>query len=162
MLCNVVACRANTTNGQENVVIQKVTREHLVEKIILATRKKGARIYLNLAWKGCTKHQSLTRPSRGHVEVWRNNFSDLGLKTHVQHAVGFVQHKVAHTVEPDTASLQQVAQAAGGGHEQMATTVEPAHLLTDVNTTVRDKWLHMGAVGKLGMLEKTASQTQLN
>lgn len=58
--------------------------------------------HLNLLREGGTKHHCLTQPFRRHG-VLLNNTTNLRLKTHIQHSVGFIQHQV--TNEKDTQGL---------------------------------------------------------
>ena len=44
---------------------------------------------------------------------------DLGLKAHVQHAVGFIQHQVGDLSQPDLAAFQEVIQAPWRGNDEV-------------------------------------------
>ena len=50
--------------------------------------------YLDLLGEGCAEHHGLTDAFRRH-RVLLHDASDLGLETHVQHAVGLVQDQEA-------------------------------------------------------------------
>jgi len=60
----------------------------------------------------------------GHV-LLLDDAADLGLESHVQHAVSLVQGQVAAARQADAGALYQIAQAAGGGHQDVAS---PLHL----------------------------------
>jgi hypothetical protein len=53
---------------------------------------------------------------------------DLWLEAHVQHAVGLVQREVARAGQRHAAALNQVRQAAGRGHEDVAAALAPPPL----------------------------------
>ena len=52
----------------------------------------------------------------------------LRLEAHVEHAVGLVEREVADGAEADTAALDQVRQAAGGGDQHVAAALDVAQL----------------------------------
>mmetsp|Transcript_2815 Transcript_2815/g.4801 ORF Transcript_2815/g.4801 Transcript_2815/m.4801 type:complete len:207 (-) Transcript_2815:553-1173(-) len=57
----------------------------------------------------------------------RQNFSNLGLKTHVKHAIGLVQHEAHDAVEADLTAFKEVVQPAGTRHDGVnAIAVLPA------------------------------------
>ena len=51
-------------------------------------------MYLDLLGEGGTEHHGLAHAFRWHC-ILLHDTSDLGLKAHVQHTIGLIQHKVA-------------------------------------------------------------------
>ena len=60
---------------------------------------------------------------------------DRGLEAHVEHAVGLVEDEDAHAVEGQVAALEEVLQAAGGGHDDVGLRGR-AGLLDDAHAAV--------------------------
>ena len=56
----------------------------------------------------------------GHVE----EAADLGQEPHVGHAVGLVDHDEVDVVEAQRAAVEQVLEAAGGGHHDLDALAE--------------------------------------
>lgn len=75
LLGNVLTGGAHPSNSKENVVAQKVFGQHL-----------------DLLGKSGRKHECLSLASRGHG-VLLHNAANLGLKSHIQHAVSLIQHQ---------------------------------------------------------------------
>jgi len=74
LLGNVLRGRTNTSNGQEDVILQEVAGKHL-----------------NIAGEGGRKHKSLSVLNTWHI-LTLNNTSNLWFETHVQHAVSFIEN----------------------------------------------------------------------
>ena len=89
-LGDVLAGAPNTTNAQEDVVLQEVLSEHL-----------------NVTGEGGAKHEGLTLGSPRHIFAL-DNTSDLGLETHVQHTIGLIKDQVLDVSEADPSALDEV------------------------------------------------------
>jgi hypothetical protein len=75
------------------------------------------------------------------------------------HSIGLVEHQELHDVQLDAASLDQVNQAAGRGHEDVGTHVQLALLLLDVRAAVHHDGADAGAVAELlGFVKDLYSQ----
>jgi len=59
----------------------------------------------------------------------------LGLKSHVEHPVGLVHHKVRHTAEVGLAHLKDVNQTTRGGNADLSSTLDVTDLRTLGDTT---------------------------
>mmetsp|Transcript_16918 Transcript_16918/g.39774 ORF Transcript_16918/g.39774 Transcript_16918/m.39774 type:complete len:348 (+) Transcript_16918:394-1437(+) len=68
----------------------------------------------NLTWPSGTEHHRL-------AVAWDllDEFADLGLETHVQHAVSLVKHQVHAAVQQQLTPLQVVIEPAGRAHNEM-------------------------------------------
>ncbi len=64
------------------------------------------------------------------------DLADLGLETHVEHAIGLVHDKVSDTAEVGLASVYHVDQTTGGGDADLGTSLEVADLRALGDTTV--------------------------
>ncbi|GKT40846.1 uncharacterized protein ColSpa_01026 [Colletotrichum spaethianum] len=134
LLGNVLRGGTNTTNGQENVVLQEVASEHL-----------------DVAGEGGGEHESLAVLNIGHV-LALDDTANLGLETHVKHAVSLIEHKVLDVLEGDAATLDKIDKTSGGGNEQVAAALDLTKLGADVGTTVDDTRADPGAVRELAGL----------
>lgn len=65
-----------------------------------------------------------------------DNLSDLGLETHVQHAISLVENQVSNTAEVGLAALDHIDQTSGGGNADLDTLSKVADLRATGNTTV--------------------------
>lgn len=65
-----------------------------------------------------------------------DDLADLGLETHVQHAVGLVENQVGDTAKVGLAHLEHVDQTTGSGNADLDTSGEVADLLALRHTTV--------------------------
>ena len=90
----------------------------------------------------------LARDGRGeHAEVAAalelvENARHIVDKAHVEHAVGLVEHNGLDIVELDGAALHVVAQAAGGGDNDLRTLFERVDLLADGRAAVETHNAH--------------------
>jgi hypothetical protein len=134
LLGDVLGGGTNTTNGQEDVVAQEVASEHL-----------------DVTGEGGGKHESLAAVGRRHV-LTLDNTTNLGLETHVQHAVSLVENQVLDVLERDAATLDQIDETARGGDKQVAATLDLAELGANVGTTVDDARADPRTVGELAGL----------
>jgi len=136
LLGNVLRGRSDTTDGQENVVLEEVASKHL-----------------DVAGEGGREHESLAVLDQRHIFTL-NDTANLGLETHVQHTVSLVKNKVLDVSEGDTATLNQIDETTGSSNEKIAATLNLAKLGTDVGTTVHDTGADPRAVSKLaGLIE---------
>mmetsp|Transcript_13693 Transcript_13693/g.38880 ORF Transcript_13693/g.38880 Transcript_13693/m.38880 type:complete len:253 (+) Transcript_13693:743-1501(+) len=128
-LLDVLGSRADTANGEENVVVKKIRSEAL-----------------DLLGEGRAKHKGLA--VAGQV-LLLDNATNLRLETHVQHAVSLVKDEKLDTREANPAALHEVKKAAGSSHQQVAAALEVAELRADVGATVDDNGLQARAVAEL-------------
>ena len=54
--------------------------------------------------------------------------ADLGLETHVKHAVSLIQTQEANAAHGDAATLHEVAETAGSGNQHVAAALQVAQL----------------------------------
>lgn len=80
----------------------------------------------------------------------RNNLSDLGLETHVEHSVGFVHNEISNTLEVGLASLEHVDQSTRSGDTDLDTSLEVSDLRALGSTTVNGSVPNSGRLTKLG------------
>jgi hypothetical protein len=118
LLGNVLRGRTDTTDGKEDVLLQEVAGEHL-----------------DVTGESGRKHERLASGGRRHV-LALDNAANLRLKTHVQHAISLVEHKVLDARKGDTATLDQIDETTGSSNEKIAATLDLAKLGADVGTTV--------------------------
>jgi hypothetical protein len=85
----------------------------------------------DLLGPGSGPHQSLSVRSN-----LANNLANLGLETHVEHAISLVENEVSDTTQVSLTSLKHVNQAARGGNADLNSSREIANLRTLRNTTV--------------------------
>lgn len=134
LLSNVLRGGTNTTDRKEDVVLEEVAGQHL-----------------NVAGEGGREHQSLAVVDLRHV-LTLDNAANLGLETHVQHAISLVENKILNVAERNAATLNKVDKTAGGGDEEIAATLNLAELGANIGTTVDDARADPRAVGKLASL----------
>lgn len=134
LLGDVLRGGANTTHGKEHVVLQEITSQHLD-----VARERGR------------EHQRLAVVHTRHI-LALDNTTDLGLETHVQHAVSLVKHQVLDVDERDTTTLDKVNQTTRSCDQQVTAALNLAELRTNVGTTVHDARTDPRAVGELASL----------
>jgi hypothetical protein len=134
LLGDVLRGGTNTTNGKEDVVLEEVTSEHL-----------------DVAGEGGREHQSLALGNSGHV-LTLDNASNLGLETHVKHAISLIEDEVLDVAQGDATSLYEIDQSTRGSNKQITTTLNLAKLRANIGTTVDDTRSDPGSVGKLARL----------
>jgi len=83
------------------------------------------------------KEQRLPLPRARHV-LPLDDAPDLGLKPHVEHAVGFVQREVADAREGDARALDEVGEAAGRSDQHVGAALHVAQLVDDGGAAVDD------------------------
>jgi hypothetical protein len=131
LLSDVLGGGTNTSNRQEDVVLQEISGEHL-----------------DVAGEGGRKHESLTALDTGHI-LALDDSSDLRLETHVQHTISLIEDQVLDVAQGDAATLDQIDETARGGNEEIATTLDLAELRTNVGTTVDNTWANPRSVSEL-------------
>jgi len=134
LLGDVLGGGANTTDRQEDVILQEVASKHL-----------------DIAGESGREHERLAVLDAGHV-LTLNNTTNLGLETHVKHAISLVKDKVLDVAEGDATTLYEVDQSARGGNKKIAATLDLTKLRADVSATVDDARTNPGPVGKLPRL----------
>lgn len=134
LLSNVLRGGTDTADGQEDVVLQEIASQ-----------------VLDVAGEGSREHESVALVDAGHV-LLLDQTSDLGLETHVQHAISLIQDKVLNVGEGDTATLDQVDKTTRSGSQHIASTVDSAELLANIGTTIDDAGADPGAVRELAGL----------
>ena len=141
LLGDVLRGRSDTSDGQENVVLQEVAGEHL-----------------NVAWEGGTEHKGLSVLDVWHI-LTLDNAANLWLETHVQHAISLIEDKVLDIAKGDAATLDQINETTWSGDKEIASALHLAELGTDIGSSVDDTWLDPGSVGKLaGLLVNLGDQ----
>ena len=131
MLDDEVGGGAHPPDRQEDVVVHEVGGQAL-----------------DLFWEGRGEHERLAFARAGHV-LALHDAADLGLKAHVQHAVGLVQGEVADPLERHPGPLHQVGQAAGRRDEQVAPALHVSQLVDDGGAPVHDDGADTDLVGEL-------------
>ena len=134
LLSNVLRGRTNTSDRQEDIVLQEIPGEHL-----------------DIAGEGGGEHERLAVLDAWHI-LALNDPANLGLETHVQHAISLVEDQVLDVAKGDSATLDQVDETTGGGNEKIAAALNLAELGANIGTTVDDTWSNPGSVGKLARL----------
>lgn len=76
LLGNVLRRRSDSANGQEDVVLEEVSSQHL-----------------NVSWERGREHEGLTILDIGHVFTL-DNATNLRFETHVKHAISLVENQV--------------------------------------------------------------------
>jgi hypothetical protein len=79
-----------------------------------------------------------------------NDLADLGLETHVKHAVSLVKNEVSNTAKVGTASLEHVNKTTRSGNANLNTTREITNLRTLGDTTVDTGVANTRGLAKLG------------
>jgi hypothetical protein len=141
LLRNVLGSGSNATNRQEDVLLQEIASKHL-----------------DVPGEGGGKHESLAGRGWWHVLAF-NNAANLGLETHVQHAISLIENEVLDVAKRDAATLDEIYQTTGGSNEQVAAALNLAQLGANVGTTINDTWAHPGSVREFsGFFEDLGDQ----
>jgi hypothetical protein len=130
-LGNVLGGRTDSTDGQEDIVLQEVSRQHL-----------------NFSGESGGEHECLTVLNTGHVLTF-DNLSDLRFEAHVQHSISFIEDQVLDVGQRDLATVDQIDQSTGSGGQKVATSFDRSDLSTNVGTTVSDGGPDPRSVSKL-------------
>ena len=133
VLGDVLSGGADAANLQEVVLAEELTGE-----LLDLTRERGG-VHEGLAGTSC-RHVGLRALDDG---------ADLGLETHVEHAVGLIEYHVLDLGELDDSALVHFPEAARGGGEDVAATSQLVDLLARVGTSVHNHAAEAGAVSEL-------------
>ena len=79
------------------------------------------------------------RKGRTHLTVGANlldDLADLGLETHVEHAISLVHDEVGNAAKVGLAGLEHVDETSGGGDDDLGSTLEVADLSSLGNSSV--------------------------
>jgi hypothetical protein len=117
-----------------NVDLDKVTLEVLGES-------------LNLLGPGRREQEGLSVGSD-----LRDDLSDLGLETHVQHPIGFVHDQVGNSLEVGSTRLEHIDKSTRSGDTDLDTLREVSDLRTLGGTTVDGSVPDSGRLAELGAL----------
>lgn len=79
-----------------------------------------------------------------------DDLADLGLETHVQHAIGLVKNQVGDTAKVGTSGLQHVNQTTGSGNADLNTAAQVTDLGTLGDTTVDTGVANARGLSELG------------
>jgi hypothetical protein len=81
-----------------------------------------------------------------------NDLANLGLETHVQHAVSLVENQVGNTAKVGLSGLQHIDQTSGSGDQDLNTTGKVTDLGSLGNSSVDTGVADSGRLSKLGNL----------
>ncbi|ROW15354.1 hypothetical protein VPNG_02370 [Cytospora leucostoma] len=134
LLGDVLGSGTNTTDGQENVVLQEVTSQHL-----------------DVPREGSGEHEGLAVLNTGHV-LTLHNATNLGLETHVKHTISLVEDEVLDVLQGDATTLYEIDQTSRSSHQEITSTLDLTELRANVSTTVDDTRSHPRTVGEFPRL----------
>lgn len=134
LLSDVLRGGTDTTNRQENVVLEEIAGKHL-----------------NITGESGGEHQSLAVGDAGHI-LTLDNATDLGLETHVKHTISLIEDEVLDVTEGDATSLYEIDQPTGGSNKQITATLDLSELGANVGTTIDDARADPRSVGELARL----------
>mmetsp|Transcript_18447 Transcript_18447/g.55656 ORF Transcript_18447/g.55656 Transcript_18447/m.55656 type:complete len:249 (+) Transcript_18447:1026-1772(+) len=141
VLHDEVCGRTHTTNGQENVIVQEVAGQPL--NFLGESGREEQRLALTSAWHVLPLHNS----------------PNLGLETHIQHAIGLVQSEELHAAEGHTGALDEVRKPTGCRHQDVTALLDASELLNNRRTAIDNYGAQAGLVCKLaGLLIDLAGQ----
>mmetsp|Transcript_24768 Transcript_24768/g.62173 ORF Transcript_24768/g.62173 Transcript_24768/m.62173 type:complete len:292 (-) Transcript_24768:358-1233(-) len=66
-----------------------------------------------------------------------NDLADLGLETHIEHAIGLIEHQIGDTTQVGLAALEQIDQTARCGDHHLDTALQITDLRTLRRTTIQ-------------------------
>jgi hypothetical protein len=122
LLGDVLRGGTNTTDGQEDIVLQEISGEHL-----------------DVAGEGGREHESLTVLDAWHIFTL-NNAANLRFETHVQHTISLIEYQILDVAEGDTTTLDQIDKTTRCSNEKIAATLDLTKLRSDVGTTINNTW----------------------
>lgn len=79
-----------------------------------------------------------------------NDLANLGLETHVQHAISLVENQVGNTAKVGLSRLEHIDETSGGGDENLNTTGQIANLGSLRDTSVDAGVSDSGRLSELG------------
>jgi len=109
-LCNILRGTPNSSNAEEDIILEEIFGEHLY-----------------VTWEGGAEHEGLTLGCAWHIFAL-DDTADLGLETHVQHAIGFIKDKVLDVGETNTAAFDEIDKATGSCTQEITATLDLAKL----------------------------------
>lgn len=130
LLSDVLRSRSDTSDGQEDVVLEEITGEHL-----------------NVSGEGGTEHESLPLSDSRHVFSLHDT-TNLRFKSHVQHSISFVQNEVTNVSERNPSSLDKIDKTSRSGREEITTLVHSSKLRSDISSSVNDGRTDPRSVGE--------------
>ncbi|KAL2134474.1 hypothetical protein VTI74DRAFT_120 [Chaetomium olivicolor] len=134
LLGDVLGSGTNAADRKEDVVAQEVLGKHL-----------------DVAGEGGREHERLALAGGRHV-LALDDAANLGLETHVEHAIGLIKDKVLDVAERDATTLYEVDKSARSGNKEIAAALDLAELRADIGTTIDNARAHPRTVGKLAGL----------
>ena len=134
LLGDVLRGGTDTTDGQEDVVLEEIAGEDL-----------------DVAGESGREHESLALVDLGHV-LTLNDAANLGLETHVKHAISLIKDKVLDVAEGDTATLDEIDKTTRSSDKKIAAALNLAKLRADIGTTVDNARTDPRTVGELASL----------
>jgi len=93
----------------------------------------------------------LAASGRRHV-LTLNNAANLGLETHVQHAISLVENEVLDVLERNATTFYEIDKTTRSSNKEIAAALDLTELVTNVGTTVNDAWADPRTVGELAGL----------
>mmetsp|Transcript_17624 Transcript_17624/g.50474 ORF Transcript_17624/g.50474 Transcript_17624/m.50474 type:complete len:270 (-) Transcript_17624:815-1624(-) len=114
--------------------------------------EEGRGQLLHLGGEGGREQQGLAALLGGHVGLL-DDAADLGLEAHVEHAVALVEDEEGDGRHGDDAAVDEVVEAAGRGHDDVAPEGQVPHLLLLVGTAVNHHRAERRFEGELLRLE---------
>jgi hypothetical protein len=107
---------------RSNITLDKIMQEILFNAIndvsTLFNLNTHIRKLLHVLWPRRTKHKSLT--------IWsnlRDDLSNLGLETHVQHTISFIHDQICYTAKVCLLGFEHINQSAGSGNDDFNSTL---------------------------------------
>ena len=134
LLGDVLGSGADTSNTEEDVVLQEVASEHL-----------------DIAGESGREHEGLACGGAWHVFAL-DDTTNLGFETHIQHAISLIENEVLDIGERDSSTLDEIDETTGSSGEKITSFLDLAELLVDVGTTIDDSRADPGAVRELASL----------
>lgn len=134
LLGDILGSGTNTADREEDVILEEIAGEHL-----------------DVAGEGGGEHQSLTISDTGHI-LTLDDAANLGLETHVKHAISLIENEVLDVAERDPTSLYEIDQSTGSSNKKITATLDLAKLRANIGTTVNDARSNPRSVGKLSGL----------
>lgn len=134
LLGDVLAGGADTTNAEENVILQEITGKHL-----------------DVAREGGAEHEGLPVLNAGHIFTLDNS-TNLRFETHVQHAISLIEDEILDVGKADAAALNEIDEATRGGGEEVTALLDEAELLIDIGSTIHDSRADPRSIRKFASL----------
>ena len=133
-LGDVFRGRTNTTDGEEDVVLEEIFGEDL-----------------DVTREGSAEHEGLALMDTGHI-LSLNDATDLMFETHVKHAVSLVEDEVTDVGETDATAFDEINKAAGSGAQKIAASLDLTQLGVDIGAAVNDSGTDPGTISEFASL----------